>query len=160
MSKGLNFEIHVYFLDIDERSIIKEIRDFTEFFIKVNFEFDDELKKLIYISDIWHVIDKKSFNNAVNLVQMIPMFRHPKFMVPYHKWCGVLDFPIEYPILFGRVCNREMHGGGHYHFGPFEKLKNKFFYEIERLENKYPNLFPYKIIESAFFLDLIQKVKY
>lgn len=94
-------------------------------FIKVIFEFDDVLKKLIFM-------------NKLNR------------NIPLHIWCGVLDFSIKHPIIFGR----EPECG--YHFGPFEELKSELYEQLETIEDKFPHLFPYKIIESDPIIDLLQ----
>lgn len=148
--KGLNPDEEIAKLEFqkfekNEREIkrlekdIKFTRNYTSNFVKVVFEFDDNLKKLIYMSDL---------------------MKTAKSIVPLHIWCGVLDFPIKNPIIFGRVCNRKRHKGGHYHFGPFEKLKYELTDRLERLEDKIPGIFPYEIIELDLFLELIQNVKY
>ena len=54
-----------------------------------------------------------------------------KSIVPLHIWCGAFDFPIENPIIFGRVCNRKRHKGGHYHFGPVEYGMTRFVSDID-----------------------------
>ncbi|MFX1478190.1 MAG: hypothetical protein ACFFCI_08655 [Promethearchaeota archaeon] len=94
-------------------------------FIKVIFEFDDGLKKLVFM-------------NKLNR------------NIPLHIWCGVLDFSIKHPIIFGRESKYE------YHFGPFEELKSELYEQLETIEDKFPQLFPYKIIESDPIIDLLQ----
>jgi len=118
---------------------IKFTQNYARNFVKVIFEFNNRLKKLIYMSDLMKIT---------------------KFIIPRHLWCGVLDFHIPSPIIFGRVCNRKRHKGGKYYFAPFETLKYELVDRFERLEEKGPEIFPYEIIESNLFLELIRYVKY
>lgn len=118
---------------------IKFTQNYTSNFVKVIFEFNNNLKKLIYMSEL---------------------MKTTKSLVPLHIWCGVLDFPITSSVIFGRVCNRKRHKGGKYYFAPFETLKYELIDRLERLENKLPDLFPYEIIESNLFIELIRYVKY
>ncbi|MFX0038352.1 MAG: hypothetical protein ACFFCY_03260 [Promethearchaeota archaeon] len=148
--KGLNpyeeiAKLEYQKLNKDEKEIkkiekqIKFAQNYTSNFVKVIFDFNNHLKKLIYKSDMLET--KTSF-------------------IPIHIWCGVLDFPITSSVIFGRVCNRKRHKGGNYYFAPFEKKKHELLDRLEKLEEKLPDIFPYEIIESNLFLDLIRYIKF
>ncbi|MHA2281732.1 MAG: hypothetical protein ACXAC5_12870 [Promethearchaeota archaeon] len=118
---------------------IKFTQNYIDNFIKVTFELEENPKKLIYMSD---------FLNT------------SKFPVLRHIWVGVLDFPIPSPTIFGRVCRIKRHKGGKYYFASLGNLKYELVDRLERLEEKLPDLFPYKIIESNLLIDLIGSLKY
>ena len=117
---------------------IKSLQDYANGYVKVVFEFNKNLKKLICMSD--SIQTSEGFS-------------------PHYIWSGVLDFPITSSILFGRVCKSSKHGGGKYYFAPFEKLKFKIADLLEQLEEKVPKLFPYKIVESNKFIELLESFK-
>lgn len=118
---------------------IKFTRNYASNFVKVIFEFDNKLKKLLYMSDI---------------------MRTTGFPLPRHIWSGVLDFHIPNSIIFGRVCDRERHKGGKYYFAPLEHIQFELIDKLERIEEKASDLFPYKVIESNVFIELISHFKY
>lgn len=124
------------------KEIEREIR-FTQNYannhIKVTFELEENPKKLIYMSDF---------------------LQTSKSQAPRHIWAGILDFPIPSSIIFGRVCNRKRHKGGKYYFASLGNLKYDLVDRLERLEEKLPDLFPYKIIESNLLIELIGTLKY
>lgn len=110
---------------------IKRLEDaieLTDRCVKLIFEFDDVLKKLIFMNKI--------YKNTL-----------------LHIWCGILDLSIKHPIIFGSESK-------FYHFGPLDALKYDLFEEVEKLENEFPELFPYKIIESDLLIELILKAKH
>ena len=117
---------------------IKFIQNYVKSFVKVIFEFDKNPKKLIGMRDT---------------------LKTSKTIIPRYIWSGVLDFPVTSSILFGRVCKTRKHGGGDYYFAQFENLKSKITDKLEQLEEKAPDLFPYKIIESNLFIDLMGAFK-
>jgi hypothetical protein len=108
---------------------IEYTRKLVDRSVKVIFEFNDKIKKLIYV---------------------IKLYRN----LPLHTWCGILDFSIKHPIIFGRVSKYV------YRFGPFEELKSELYEQLETIEDKFPHLFPYKIIESDPLIDLLQIEKH
>lgn len=118
---------------------IKSLRLSVRNFVKVVFEFNKNPKKLICMSD---VLDT------------------PKtFDIPRYMWTGVLDFPVANSFLFGRVAKSSKHGGGEYRFAQCENPK-LITDTLERLEEKAPDLFPYKIIGSNPFIDLLGSFKF
>jgi len=121
---------------IDKR--IKSIQNYVRDFVKVIFEFNENPKKLICMSDF---------------------MKTSKALIPRYIWSGVLDFPVASSILFGRVSKLRKHGGGDYYFAPFENLKSKITDNLEQIEEKAPDLFPYKFIESNPFIDLMGNFK-
>ncbi len=118
---------------------IKSIQNYTNQYVKVIFDLDRNPKKLVCMSS--------------ELIQS-------NFFTPRFIWAGVLDFPISSSILFGRVCNTQKHGGGKYYFGTFEKLKAKLTENIGKLEEMFPELFPYEIIEMNNFIDFLGNFKF
>jgi len=118
---------------------IRFIQNYTNNFIKVTFELEENPKKLIYMSDL---------------------LKTSKSSVPRHIWTGVLDFPIPSTTIFGRVCRIKRHKGGKYYFASLGNLKYDLVDKLERLEEKLPDLFPYKIIESNLLIELIGTLKY
>jgi len=75
---------------------IKNIKKYADFYVKVIFDFDETLKKLIFIS----TSKTQEYHNAL-----------------YHLWMGILDFPISDQIIFGRASTLSQHGSGTYGFG-------------------------------------------
>lgn len=118
---------------------IKSLQNYTNSYVKVVFEFNKKLKKFICMSGGIQTSDGFS---------------------PRYTWTGVLDFPITSSILFGRVCKSPRHGGGKYYFAPCEKLKFEIADFLEQLEEETPELFPYKIIESNMFMELLGGSKF
>lgn len=118
---------------------IKFARNYANNFVKVVFEFNNNLKRLIYMSEI---------------------MKTTKYFTAHHMWSGVLDFPITNSFIFGRVSNKERHGGGNYYFAPFEKLKDELLNNFEKVEENIPDLFPYKIIESNPFIQILSDIKF
>ncbi|MFW9823196.1 MAG: hypothetical protein ACFFE4_09685 [Candidatus Thorarchaeota archaeon] len=108
---------------------LEEAIELTDRCVKLIFEFDDVLKKLIFMNKI--------YKNTL-----------------LHMWCGILDLSIKHPIIFG--CESKHL----YHFGPLDTLKYDLFEEVEKLENEFPELFPYNIIESDLLIELILKTKH
>ena len=148
--KGLNpneeiAKLEFQKLTVNEREIkkiekeIRFIQNYINSFIKVTFELEENPKKLIYMSDL---------------------LKTSKSSVPRHIWAGVLDFPIPSPTIFGRVCRIKRHKGGKYYFASLGNLKYDLVDRFERLEEKLPDLFPYKIIESNLLIELIGTLKY
>ncbi|MHA1320401.1 MAG: hypothetical protein ACTSQ1_11420 [Promethearchaeota archaeon] len=148
--KGLNSDEEIAKLEFqkfekNEKEIkkldrkIKDINNYVENYVKVIFEFDKNPKRLTCMSDIMKT--SKAFTSR-------------------YIWSGVLDFPVSSSILFGRVCKIRRHGGGDYYFSPFENLKSKITDNLEKLEAKAPDLFPYKVIESNPFIELLGNFKF
>ena len=119
---------------------IKYLRISVGNFVKVVFEFNKNPKKLICMSD---VLDTPKTSS-----------------IPRYIWSGVLDFPVASPFLFGRVTKSSKHGGGEYRFAQCEDVTLEIIDTLEQLEEKAPDLFPYKIIESNPFLDLLGSFKF
>ncbi|MHA1988576.1 MAG: hypothetical protein ACW98D_18240, partial [Promethearchaeota archaeon] len=148
--KGLNpneeiAKLEFQKLNENEREIknienkIKFTRSFADSYVKITFELEKNPKKLIYMSDF---------------------LKTSKSQVPRYMWVGVLDFSIPSPIIFGRVCRIKRHGGGKYYFASLGNLRYELVDRLERLEEKFPDVFPYKIIESNLLIDLIGTLKY
>lgn len=123
---------------IDKR--IKYLQLNVRDFVKVVFEFNKNPKKLICMSD---TLDTQK-----------------TFSIPRYIWSGVLDFPVTSSFLFGRVAKSSKHGGGEYRFAQCENLKLKITDDLEQLEEKAPDMFPYKIIEFIPFIDLLGSFKF
>lgn len=119
---------------------IKNIRFNVRDFVKVVFEFENNPKKLICMTD---------------------KFETPKALtpIPLYIYSGVLNFPITSSFLFGRVAKSSKHGGGEYYFASLDNLKSKIIDNLEKLEEIAPNLFPYEIIGSNPFIDLLGTFK-
>lgn len=117
---------------------IRAIQNSANEIVKVIFEFNTNLKKLIYMRN---------------------RMQTTKYLTTRHIWSGVLDFPITSSFIFGRVCKKKRHGGGDYYFAPFEKLKHELVDRLERLNESVPDLFPYKIIESNQFIEILSGIK-
>ncbi|NVM37890.1 MAG: hypothetical protein HWN81_20020 [Candidatus Lokiarchaeota archaeon] len=118
---------------------IKSLQNYLGNFAKVDFEFKENPKKLICMSDI------RNTSNGT---------------IPIYKWAGILDFPIASSFIFGRVAKSEKHGGGNYYFAPIENLKSKITDALEKLEEKVPDLIPSKIIEFIPFMELMGSFKF
>ncbi|MHA1240051.1 MAG: hypothetical protein ACTSQU_04585 [Promethearchaeota archaeon] len=123
---------------IDKR--IKYLRLSVGNFVKVVFEFNKNPKKLICMSDVLDTLKTTA--------------------IPRYMWSGVLDFPVASSFLFGRVAKSSKHGGGEYRFAQCENLKLEITDTLEQIEEKAPDLFPYKIIESNPFIDLLGGFKF
>jgi len=87
---------------------IKFTQKYASNFIKVIFEFNNNLKKFIYMSDL---------------------MKTTKSIIPRHLWCGVLDFHILSPIIFGRVCNRKRHKSGSF-FSNLSILSTNSYFSV------------------------------
>ena len=120
---------------------IKNIQFYIRDFVKVVFEFENNPKKLICMSD--------------NLE--LPKALTP---IPRYIYSGVLNFPITSSFLFGRVAKSSKHGGGDYYFASLENVKSDIIDNLEKLEEKAPDLFPYEIIGSNQFIDLLGTFKF
>lgn len=120
---------------------ISNIQLYVRNFVKVVFEFENNPKKLICMSD------KLEIPKAL-------------FPVPRYIYSGVLNFPITSSFLFGRVAKSSKHGGGDYYFASLENVKSKIIDTLEKLEEKAPYLFPYEIIGSNPFIDLLGTFKF
>ena len=112
--------------------------------IRVIFEFNENPKKLIC---------RKKYRRAS--IGFIPRLS----FIPRYLWFGVLDFPITSSFLFGRVAKREKSGGGKFYFAPFESHKSEIYNNLEQLEEKTPELFPYDVIGSKRFIKFIEDFK-
>jgi len=138
------------------KSIEKKIK-FTQIYAdnhtKVIFELEDVPKILLYKSGFIET----SFIETLFAKTLFP--GNSSSIAPRHIWAGVLDFPIPRSIIFGRVCSRKRHKGGKYCFATCETLKYELIDRLERLEEKLPDLFPYKIIKSDLLLELLGSSK-
>ncbi|MHA1192746.1 MAG: hypothetical protein ACTSP9_10680 [Promethearchaeota archaeon] len=119
---------------------IKFIQYYVRDFVKVIFEFENNPKKLICMSD------------KLEMKKALP--------VPRYIYSGVLDFPVACSFLFGRVAKSSKHGGGDYLFAPLEKQVVEFTDNFKKLEEKAPDFFPYNIIEINPFIDLFGSFKF
>lgn len=119
---------------------IKFIQNYVRDFVKVTFDFENNPKKLICMSDKLEM--KKSFP------------------IPRYLYCGVLDFSVSCPFLFGRVAKSVKHGGGDYYFAPFGKQKIDFIESLKKMEEKAPFMFPYNIIEFNPFIKAFGNFKF
>lgn len=120
---------------------ISNIQLYVRNFVKVFFEFENNPKKLICMSD------KLEIPKAL-------------FPVPRYIYSGVLNFPITSSFLFGRIAKSSKHRGGEYRFAQCENLKLEITDTLEKLEEKAPYLFPYEIIGSNPFIDLLGTFKF
>ena len=119
---------------------IKFIQNYVQDFVKVIFDFENNPKKLICMSDKLEM--KKSFP------------------IPRYLYCGVLDFPVACPFLFGRVAKSVKHGGGDYYFAPFGKKEINFIDSLKKMEEKAPYMFPYNVIEFNPFIEAFGSFKF
>ena len=149
--KGLNSDEEIAKLEFqklekDEKAIkkidkeIKFTRSYVNEFVKVIFEFEYNPRKL--------VCSKDQFKTTKTLP------------IPRYIFCGVLDFPITNPFLFGRVAKSPKHGGGDYYFASLENLSTEFNDTIEKFEEKIPDLFPFDVIDANIFLDYLGSFKF
>lgn len=116
--------------------MIKDLQFGAKYYTKVIFESNENPKKLICRDD-----------------------RDPIGFIPRYLWFGVLDFPITSSFLFGRVAKTEKSGGGKLYFAPFDSHKSEIYNNLEQLEEKSPELFPYDVIGSKRFIKLIEDFK-
>lgn len=147
---GLNSDEEVAKLEFEKfdknekeiKKIDKEIKftkNYVRDYVKVIFEFENNPKKLICMSD------------KLNMKKAFP--------IPRYMYCGVLDFPVECSFLYGRVAKSSKHGGGVYQFAPLVQKKINFIENLEKLEEKAPYLFPYNVVESNPFIDIFGSYK-
>jgi hypothetical protein len=133
-------------LEKNEREIkkidkeIKFIQSYVNEFVKVIFEFERNPRILVCI--------KEKFETSKTL------------NTPRYIYSGVLDFPITNPFLFGRVANSPKHGGGNYYFASLENFSKEIIHNIEELEKKVPDLFPFEVIEANIFLEYLGSLKF
>jgi len=106
-------------------------------YVKVVFEFKENPKKLICMED-FHGSSPPN--------------------IPHYFWFGVLDFPIASSFLFGRV-SKTKYGGGKFYFAPFDSHEIEIYNNLELIEEKTPELFPYDVIGSKTFIRLIEDFK-
>lgn len=125
------------------KKVEKEIKNITSYvndFVKIVFNFEEGIRTLVATSDL------KTTR---------------KFYVPRYTWTGTLDFPINGPIIFGRVCKKARHGGGTYCFAPFDPDAVKITKLLEeKFEKVVPDLFPYDIVKVNKLIELLSLLRF
>ncbi len=147
--KGLYFYEDILQLEMERegkdpkevKRINKKIKNLEFAFgdkIKVTFNFDNHLYKLVFMN------------------QTMPTRR---YSIPQYLWTGILDFPIKESFIFGRVAKRQRHGGGKFVFAPLDISVFRDIVNIDQVIEKIA-LVSEDVVDANPFIELLDKIRF